>query len=83
MIGCFNLILSLMPSKILKIFELIGFSGDRDFAIERLETCGRWTAVDATKSNKKATKTPFGMPPLKSKSGGLRSFLAHLYLLYF
>ncbi|KAI8825790.1 outer membrane protein Iml2/Tetratricopeptide repeat protein 39, partial [Fimicolochytrium jonesii] len=41
-IGAFNLSLSMMPAKVLRLFELIGFSGDRDFGLSRLEIGGEW-----------------------------------------
>ncbi|KAI8814774.1 outer membrane protein Iml2/Tetratricopeptide repeat protein 39, partial [Cladochytrium replicatum] len=40
--GCFSLMLSLLPSKILRIFELVGFSGDRDSGLRFLEHGGGW-----------------------------------------
>ncbi|KAJ3079029.1 hypothetical protein HK102_004071 [Quaeritorhiza haematococci] len=40
--GAFNLILSMLPGKVLKLFEMIGFTGDRKFALDRLETGARW-----------------------------------------
>lgn len=36
-IGSFNLLLSLLPSKILKLLEWIGFSGDKYYGLEQLE----------------------------------------------
>jgi len=41
-IGTFNLVFSLLPNKILRIFEIIGFSGDRTFALNQLEIGGGW-----------------------------------------
>jgi tetratricopeptide (TPR) repeat protein len=35
-IGMFNLLLSLLPGRVLKIFEAIGFGGSRSFALEQL-----------------------------------------------
>ena len=31
--GIFNMIFSMLPSRLLSVFEIIGFSGDRDFAL--------------------------------------------------
>ncbi|KAJ3182594.1 hypothetical protein HDU85_002695 [Gaertneriomyces sp. JEL0708] len=40
-IGAFNIVISLLPGKVLRLFELIGFSGDRDFGLSRLEIGAR------------------------------------------
>ncbi|RKO86983.1 outer membrane protein Iml2/Tetratricopeptide repeat protein 39, partial [Blyttiomyces helicus] len=40
--GGFNLVLSMMPPRVLRLFEMIGFSGDREFALTRLEMGGGW-----------------------------------------
>jgi hypothetical protein len=34
--------LSLLPARALKLFEFIGFNGDREFALSRLEQCAKW-----------------------------------------
>ncbi|KAM3578559.1 hypothetical protein VKS41_008944 [Umbelopsis sp. WA50703] len=41
-IGCFNLMLSLLPSNILKVVEFIGFSSDRTYGLKQLESIGGW-----------------------------------------
>ncbi|RZF37144.1 hypothetical protein LSTR_LSTR015334 [Laodelphax striatellus] len=38
-IGAFNLMISLLPSRIIKLLEFIGFSGSKDTGIEELVTC--------------------------------------------
>ena len=35
-IGAFNVMLSLLPPRVMKCFELFGFSGDRDFGLQQL-----------------------------------------------
>jgi hypothetical protein len=35
-IGAFNVMLSLLPPRVMKCFELLGFSGDRNFGIQQL-----------------------------------------------
>ncbi|KAI8917323.1 hypothetical protein BC831DRAFT_485416 [Entophlyctis helioformis] len=47
-VGVFNLILSIMPARMLRIFEMIGFGGHRDFGMRCLELGAGWAdAVDA------------------------------------
>ncbi|KAG2180137.1 hypothetical protein INT43_003925 [Umbelopsis isabellina] len=41
-VGCFNLMLSLLPSNILKVVEFIGFSSDRAYGLRQLESIGGW-----------------------------------------
>ncbi|KAK2581440.1 hypothetical protein KPH14_005115 [Odynerus spinipes] len=36
-IGTFNLMISLLPARIIKLLEFIGFSGDKDYGISELE----------------------------------------------
>ncbi|KAI8919833.1 hypothetical protein DFJ77DRAFT_450115 [Powellomyces hirtus] len=45
-VGSFNVVLSMLPAKVLRLFELIGFSGDRDFGLSRLEIGGMWDVRD-------------------------------------
>jgi hypothetical protein len=41
-IGGFNLMLSILPQKVLRIFEFIGFSGQREFGMKCLALGGNW-----------------------------------------
>lgn len=41
-LGCFNLMLSMLPSSLLKLVEFIGFSSDRNFGLSLLESQGGW-----------------------------------------
>jgi hypothetical protein len=43
-VGLSNLILSLMPSKLLTIVELFGYKGDRHVGLEMLAKAGGWSA---------------------------------------
>jgi hypothetical protein len=43
-IGMSNLILSLMPSKLLTLAELFGYKGDRQKGLEALAKAGGWTS---------------------------------------
>ncbi|BGP48328.1 hypothetical protein JCM10450v2_004200 [Rhodotorula kratochvilovae] len=42
--GMISLILSLLPSAVLKIMEVFGFTGDRDWALSTLMKAGGWKA---------------------------------------
>ncbi|RUS18742.1 hypothetical protein BC937DRAFT_88402 [Endogone sp. FLAS-F59071] len=42
-IGLFNLMLSLLPTTVLKVIEIIGFSGDRPAGLAVLESIGGWS----------------------------------------
>ncbi|GAA6002647.1 hypothetical protein JCM10207_007609 [Rhodosporidiobolus poonsookiae] len=42
--GMISLILSLLPSAVIKVMDLFGFSGDRDWALQTLMKPGRWRA---------------------------------------
>ncbi|EIW75037.1 hypothetical protein CONPUDRAFT_147567 [Coniophora puteana RWD-64-598 SS2] len=42
-IGVSNMILSLIPGKLLAIVELFGYKGDRKFALQMLQKAGGWT----------------------------------------
>lgn len=41
-IGCFNLMLSLLPPNVLKVVEFIGFTSDRAYGLRQLESIGGW-----------------------------------------
>ncbi|OZJ05668.1 hypothetical protein BZG36_01408 [Bifiguratus adelaidae] len=42
-VSLFSLMLSMLPNTVLKIFEIIGFSGNRQFAFDTLEAVGNWS----------------------------------------
>ncbi|KAI0351117.1 hypothetical protein OH77DRAFT_1430135 [Trametes cingulata] len=49
-VGMSNLILSLMPSKLLTIVELFGYKGDRHLGLAYLQKAGGWSAASDTPS---------------------------------
>jgi hypothetical protein len=51
--GLISLILSLLPSAVLKIMTVFGFTGDREYALATLMKGGRWKPREAEP----------GMPP--------------------
>ncbi|KAJ1657852.1 hypothetical protein IWQ61_002817 [Dispira simplex] len=46
-VAMFNMILSLLPDKYLRIVEIFGFTGDRSYALELLEVGGGWREPDS------------------------------------
>ena len=44
-VGMSNIILSLMPTKLLTIVELFGYKGDRHLGLALLEKAGGWTSA--------------------------------------
>ncbi|KAJ3146777.1 hypothetical protein HDU89_006032 [Geranomyces variabilis] len=59
-VGSFNVILSMLPAKVLRLFELIGFSGDRDFGLSRLEIGGGYPVRDRSALHAPSKKSPKG-----------------------
>ncbi|KAI9336349.1 hypothetical protein BDR26DRAFT_864962 [Obelidium mucronatum] len=82
--GLFTLVLSFLPTKIIKVFELMGFQGDRDVALDRLSTAAEWPftpSIFVTGNLKSKFKTCFPAPPHKTgTSGGLRKSFAEIIL---
>ncbi|RUS32174.1 hypothetical protein BC938DRAFT_476107 [Jimgerdemannia flammicorona] len=77
-IGLFNLMLSLLPTTVLKVFEIIGFSGNRAMGVSVLESIGGWSAASAS--------DPSLPPPLQlpvSSETGLRRQFADMALLVY
>ncbi|KAJ3151624.1 hypothetical protein HDU86_006043 [Geranomyces michiganensis] len=59
-VGSFNVILSMLPAKVLRLFELIGFSGDRDFGLSRLEIGGTYPPRDRSATHPASKRSPKG-----------------------
>lgn len=86
--GAFNMILSMMPSKLLRLFEFIGFSGNRQFSMSCLETGAKWPKRDTSMcypEPKKGVPQDKILVPFKLKDGmsGNRAFLSDLCLLVY
>ncbi|KAJ3354673.1 hypothetical protein HDU83_004895 [Entophlyctis luteolus] len=86
--GLFGLILSFLPSKIIKVFELIGFQGDRDTALDRLSMSAGWPftpSIFVTGNPKAFARFKRCFPSIPqsmqtSRSGGLRKPLSELMM---
>jgi tetratricopeptide (TPR) repeat protein len=68
--GLSNIILSLLPSRLLTIIELFGYKGDRDLGLELLARVGGWTK-DSDE------------PSVSAKEEGLRRTICDMGLLLF
>lgn len=88
--GGFNLLLSILPQKVLRIFEFMGFSGNREFGLQCLSLGGGWPAPadNPIKKRKKQVKVKsainFFSEKIPQESGlGSRKFICetmlHLY----
>lgn len=54
-VGCFSLILSMLPASVVKVAEFIGFSSDRAHGLHVLETVGGWDKCHSSKEDRPAT----------------------------
>ncbi|KAJ3319182.1 hypothetical protein HDV06_006622 [Boothiomyces sp. JEL0866] len=84
-IGNFNLILSMLPAKLLRVFEFIGFGGNRDLGLKCLELGAQWPQKvpppHTYTGNKKVAISLFSeeLPP--ETEPGTRRFMCDLVLL--
>ncbi|KAI8614385.1 hypothetical protein BC830DRAFT_1065560 [Chytriomyces sp. MP71] len=83
--GLLALILSFLPPKVIKVFEMIGFIGDRDIALDRLSTAADWPftpSIFVSSNTKHKFKRCFPTPHNHTGvSGGLRKSFSELILL--
>ncbi|KAJ3272350.1 hypothetical protein HDV01_005784 [Terramyces sp. JEL0728] len=84
-VGNFNLILSMLPARLLRVFEFIGFGGNRDLGLKCLELGAQWPQKTPTPhtytGNKKVAISFFSddLPP--EPEPGTRRFMCDLVLL--
>jgi tetratricopeptide (TPR) repeat protein len=50
-VGCFSIILSMLPAQVIKVAEFIGFSSDRTHGLEVLANEGGWNEKEAAKGS--------------------------------
>ncbi|KAI8138446.1 hypothetical protein BJV82DRAFT_523321 [Fennellomyces sp. T-0311] len=73
-IGCFNIVLSLLPATVLKVAEFIGFSSDRNHGLSVLESIGDWGDYHGQRRS---------LPELQGPDEGLRRQLCDMVLLMY
>ncbi|KAJ3231070.1 hypothetical protein HDU81_004060 [Chytriomyces hyalinus] len=82
--GILALVLSFLPAKIIKVFEIMGFAGDRDIALDRLSTSAEWSftpSIFVTSNPKSKFRRCFPTPHDRTgTSGGLRKSFSELIL---
>ncbi|KAI7850612.1 hypothetical protein BDC45DRAFT_446916 [Circinella umbellata] len=75
-VGCFNIVLSLLPATVVKVAELFGFTSDIDYGLQVLESIGDWQEY---RGSDKQTS----LPPLQGPDEGLRRQLCDMVLLMY
>lgn len=78
--GSFNLLLGTVPQKLLRIFEMIGFGGHRQFGLECLELGAGWPRNPHVKKSDKKCAVFIDKPILTC---GTRKFMCELTLLMY
>ncbi|KAJ2994282.1 hypothetical protein HDV02_001717 [Globomyces sp. JEL0801] len=83
--GAFNLMLSILPQKLLRIFEMIGFGGHRDFGMKCLALGAQWSGLEvaspsAVVKKKKVVIDMFSDQVPVEASPGTRKFLCDIIL---
>lgn len=71
-VGCFSLILSMLPASVVKVAELIGFTSDRTHGLKVLESVGGWDKHHDG-----------SIPQEKDINTGLRSQLCNMVLIVY
>lgn len=74
-VGLFNIVISLLPNSVMKIVEFIGFTSDRTYGMEMLETTGGWEEYAGLPLTE--------LPPLQDVTEGLRRQFCDMVLLFY
>lgn len=74
-VGLFNIMISLLPTSVMKVVEFIGFTSDRAYGMEILETAGGWEEY----ADLPLSELP---PPQEANEGLRRQFCDMALMLY-
>ncbi|KAI9485681.1 MAG: hypothetical protein EXX96DRAFT_471986 [Benjaminiella poitrasii] len=74
-VGCFSLILSMLPASVVKVAEFIGFTSDRAQGLRILESVGGWDKCHDSNNN--------GMTDQDQHSTGLRRQMCDMVLIVY
>ncbi|KAI9016472.1 hypothetical protein CLU79DRAFT_762701 [Phycomyces nitens] len=74
-VGCFNLVLSMMPPSVVKVAEFVGFSFDRAHGMAMLESIGGWEAYQDS--------PPGELPEKQGPDEGLRRQLCDMVIILY
>ncbi|KAI9348420.1 hypothetical protein BD770DRAFT_349542 [Pilaira anomala] len=74
-VGLFNILISLLPSSVMKVVEFIGFTSDRAYGMELLEAVGGWEEYDGLPLDQ--------LPPDQEANEGLRRQFCDMVLMLY
>ncbi|KAI8968235.1 hypothetical protein BDF20DRAFT_895081 [Mycotypha africana] len=74
-VGLFNLVISMLPTSVIKIVELVGFTADRSCGMTTLESAGGWEEYAGLPLSK--------LPPPQEPNEGLRRQFCDMVLLMY
>ncbi|KAL0081138.1 hypothetical protein J3Q64DRAFT_1756754 [Phycomyces blakesleeanus] len=80
-VGCFNLILSMMPPSVVKLAEFVGFSFNRAHGMAMLESIGGWDTYRETKNESGSYSG--SLPERQSSDEGLRRQLCDMVIILY
>lgn len=83
-VGCFNIILSLLPTTVVRVAELMGFTSDREHGLSVLESVGGWDEYNKQRQKSiiiiKNNNNTAALPESQGLDEGLRRQLCDMVL---